>query len=162
MDQLAYLTNQRIGGQADHRPAQCRAQLQNASAQRAQARLDARTAQLDKLRSQLNAKQTSRGTMVTFGDVLFDLDKSDLKPGAMRNIQQLAEFLQQNPERQVIVEGYTDSTGSANYNQRLSERRADSVRMALLSRGISPERVATRGYGKDIRWPATAPAPAVP
>ncbi|MBE0975216.1 OmpA family protein, partial [Escherichia coli] len=50
-------------------------------------------------------------------------------PGAMRNIQQLAEFLQQNPERQVIVEGYTDSTGSANYNQRLSERRADSVRM---------------------------------
>ncbi|WP_163594899.1 OmpA family protein, partial [Klebsiella pneumoniae] len=63
-----------------------------------------------------------RGTMVTFGDVLFDLDKSDLKPGAMRNIQQLAEFLQQNPERQVIVEGYTDSTGSANYNQRLSER----------------------------------------
>ncbi|MHA5866219.1 OmpA family protein, partial [Pseudomonas aeruginosa] len=71
---------------------------------------------------------------------LFDLDKSDLKPGAMRNIQQLAEFLQQNPERQVIVEGYTDSTGSANYNQRLSERRADSVRMALLSRGISPER----------------------
>lgn len=71
--------------------------MQNASAQRAQARLDARTAQLDKLRSQLNAKQTSRGTMVTFGDVLFDLDKSDLKPGAMRNIQQLAEFLQQNP-----------------------------------------------------------------
>lgn len=119
------------------------------SAQRAQARLDARTAQLDKLRSRLNAKQTSRGTMVTFGDVLFDLDKSDLKPGAMRNIQQLAEFLQQNPERQVIVEGYTDSTGSANYNQRLSERRADSVRMALLSRGISPERVATRGYGKE-------------
>ncbi|MCB2591303.1 OmpA family protein, partial [Listeria monocytogenes] len=52
-------------------------------------------------------------------------------------------------ERQVIVEGYTDSTGSANYNQRLSERRADSVRMALLSRGISPERVATRGYGKE-------------
>ncbi|MGV8321401.1 OmpA family protein, partial [Pseudomonas aeruginosa] len=80
---------------------------------------------------------------------LFDLDKSDLKPGAMRNIQQLAEFLQQNPERQVIVEGYTDSTGSSNYNQRLSERRADSVRMSLLSRCISPERVATRGYGKE-------------
>ncbi len=150
MDQLAYLTNQRIElAKQTIVLRNAEAQLQNASAQRAQARLDARTAQLDKLRSQLNAKQTSRGTMVTFGDVLFDLDKSDLKPGAMRNIQQLAEFLQQNPERQVIVEGYTDSTGSANYNQRLSERRADSVRMALLSRGISPERVATRGYGKE-------------
>ena len=150
VDQLAYLTNQRIElAKQTIVLRNAEAQLQNASAQRAQARLDARTAQLDKLRSQLNAKQTSRGTMVTFGDVLFDLDKSDLKPGAMRNIQQLAEFLQQNPERQVIVEGYTDSTGSANYNQRLSERRADSVRMALLSRGISPERVATRGYGKE-------------
>ncbi len=115
VDQLAYLTNQRIElAKQTIVLRNAEAQLQNASAQRAQARLDARTAQLDKLRSQLNAKQTSRGTMVTFGDVLFDLDKSDLKPGAMRNIQQLAEFLQQNPERQVIVEGYTDSTGSAN------------------------------------------------
>ena len=104
VDQLAYLTNQRIElAKQTIVLRNAEAQLQNASAQRAQARLDARTAQLDKLRSQLNAKQTSRGTMVTFGDVLFDLDKSDLKPGAMRNIQQLADFLQQNPERQVIV-----------------------------------------------------------
>ena len=149
VDQLAYLTNQRIElAKQTIVLRNAEAQLQNASAQRAQARLDARTAQLDKLRSQLNAKQTSRGTMVTFGDVLFDLDKSDLKPGAMRNIQQLAEFLQQNPERQVIVEGYTDSTGSANYNQRLSERRARRVAQGLVDRGVPAGNMTLAGRGE--------------
>ena len=150
VDQLAYLTQQRIE-LANQTVAlrDAEDQLKNTSAQRAQARLDARTAQLNKLKGELNAKQTSRGTMVSFGDVLFDLDRAELKPGAMGNVQNLAGFLQQNPERKVIVEGYTDSSGSASYNQSLSERRADAVRMALLSQGVSPDRVTTRGYGKE-------------
>lgn len=150
VDQLAYLTQQRIE-LANQTVAlrDAEDQLKNTSAQRAQARLDARTAQLNKLKGELNAKQTSRGTMVSFGDVLFDLDRAELKPGAMGNVQNLAGFLQQNPERKVIIEGYTDSSGSASYNQSLSERRADAVRMALLSQGVSPERVTTRGYGKE-------------
>ncbi|AMO78231.1 MULTISPECIES: OmpA family protein [Pseudomonas] len=146
VDQLAYLTQQRIN-LANQTIAlkSAEGQLQNASAQRTQARLDVRTQQL----KELQAKQTQRGTLVTFGDVLFDLDRADLKPEASHNIQQLASYLQQNPERKVLVEGYTDSSGSAGYNQGLSERRADSVRMALLAQGVDPARVTTRGYGKD-------------
>ncbi|MED5606996.1 Outer membrane protein OmpA [Pseudomonas delhiensis] len=146
VDQLAYLTQQRIN-LANQTIAlkTAEGQLQNTAAQRTQARLDVRTQQL----KDLQARQTQRGTLVTFGDVLFDLDRADLKPEASHNIQQLASYLQQNPERKVLVEGYTDSSGSAGYNQSLSERRADSVRMALLAQGVDPARVTTRGYGKD-------------
>lgn len=110
----------------------------------------------------MQAKQTERGTLVTFGDVLFDYDRAELKPGGMRSVQKLADFLNDNPERKVIVEGYTDSTGSAEYNQRLSERRADAVRMALVKMGVDPQRIVSQGYGKGIRWPATAIRPVVP
>ena len=97
----------------------------------------------------MQAKQTERGTLVTFGDVLFDYDRAELKPGGMRSVQKLADFLNDNPERKVIVEGYTDSTGSAEYNQRLSERRADAVRMALVKMGVDPQRIVSQGYGKE-------------
>lgn len=86
---------------------------------------------------------------MTFGDVLFDFNKADLKSSALPNITTLANFLQENPERKVIVEGYTDSVGSASYNQGLSERRAESVRRALLRAGIDPSRVVAQGYGKE-------------
>jgi len=67
----------------------------------------------------------------------------------MHNITKLAQFLQENPDRKVIVEGYTDSTGSAQYNQSLSERRANSVRAALIKQGVGPERIVAQGYGKE-------------
>jgi outer membrane protein OmpA-like peptidoglycan-associated protein len=65
------------------------------------------------------------------------------------NVNKLAQFLQANPDRKVIVEGYTDSSGSASYNQSLSERRADSVRTALVKMGVDPTRVVAQGYGKE-------------
>ena len=150
VDQLAYLTNQRI--EVAKQTIALRAaenELKNASAQRAQARLDARDAQIRKLQESLNAKQTDRGTLVTFGDVLFDFNKSELKSSAFPNITKLAQFLQENPERKVLVEGYTDSVGSATYNQALSERRANSVRMALVRAGVDPTRIVATGYGKQ-------------
>jgi outer membrane protein OmpA-like peptidoglycan-associated protein len=97
----------------------------------------------------LNAKQTERGTLVTFGDVLFDLNKAELKSAGLVNVNKLAQFLSENPDRKVIVEGYTDSTGSATYNQSLSERRANSVRMALVKMGVAMDRVVAQGYGKE-------------
>ncbi len=72
-----------------------------------------------------------------------------LKSSALPNVTQLARFLQENPERQVIVEGYTDSVGSASYNQGLSERRAESVRRALIRAGVEPTRIVAQGYGKE-------------
>jgi outer membrane protein OmpA-like peptidoglycan-associated protein len=150
VDQLAYLTNQRVElAKQTINLRTSEAQLQNASAERAKARLDARDAQIAALKNSLNAKQTERGTLVTFGDVLFDYNKSELKPAAQGDIGKLAAFLQENPDRKAIVEGYTDSTGSAAYNQTLSERRANSVRAALVRMGVDPTRIVAQGYGKE-------------
>jgi outer membrane protein OmpA-like peptidoglycan-associated protein len=150
VDQLAYLTNQRVElAKQTINLRLSEAQLQNASAERAKARLDARDAQIAALKNTLNAKQTERGTLVTFGDVLFDYNKAELKPGAQGDIAKLAAFLQENADRKVIVEGYTDSTGSATYNQSLSERRANSVRAALVRMGVDPTRIVAQGYGKE-------------
>ncbi|MDD1014504.1 OmpA family protein [Pseudomonas rubra] len=150
VDQLAYLTNQRVEvAKQTIALRTAEGNLKNAAAQRAQARLDARDAQIKKLQDSLNAKQTDRGTLVTFGDVLFDFDKATLKSSAYPNITKLAQFLQENPDRKVIVEGYTDSKGGANYNQSLSERRAAAVRMALVRAGVDPARIVAQGYGKE-------------
>ncbi|MEG5266710.1 OmpA family protein [Pseudomonas sp. JDS28PS106] len=150
VDQLAYLTTQRVElAKQTINLRNSEAELQNASAERAKARLDARDAQIAQLKNSLNAKQTERGTLVTFGDVLFDYNKSELKPAAQGDIGKLAAFLQQNPDRKAIVEGYTDSTGSAAYNQTLSERRANSVRAALVRMGVDPTRIVAQGYGKE-------------
>ncbi|MET1070192.1 MAG: OmpA family protein [Pseudomonas prosekii] len=150
VDQLAYLTNQRVEV-AKQTIALRTAEnnLKNAAAQRAQARLDARDQQIKQLQDSLNAKQTERGTLVTFGDVLFATDRADLKSSGLVNINKLAQFLQENPDRKVIVEGYTDSTGTASHNQSLSERRAGSVRTALVKMGVDPARIVVQGYGKE-------------
>lgn len=150
VDQLAYLTNQRVElAKQTINLKTAEGDLKNAAAQRAQARLDARDAQIKALQNSLNAKQTERGTLVTFGDVLFDLNKAELKSSGLVNVNKLSQFLQENPDRKVIVEGYTDSSGSASYNQSLSERRANSVRMALVKMGVGPERIVSQGYGKE-------------
>ena len=157
VDQLAYLAKRRIE-LAEQTIALRSAELEieQSSAKRAQAQLESREEQLKrqqeeirKLQQDLEAKPSERGTLVTFGDVLFDLNRAELKPGGMRGIQKLAEFLNDNPERKVIVEGYTDSTGSAEYNLQLSQRRAEAVRRELLRQGVDAQRVDSRGYGKD-------------
>ncbi|MHC8335533.1 OmpA family protein [Pseudomonas sp. LB3P25] len=150
VDQLAYLTNQRVEvAKQTIALRNAEANLKNASAQRAQARLDARDAQIKQLQDSLNAKQTDRGTLVTFGDVLFATNKAELKSSGLVNINKLAQFLQENPDRKVIIEGYTDSTGAENYNQSLSERRATSVQVALIKMGVDPARIVAQGYGKE-------------
>lgn len=100
--------------------------------------------------SDLEARPTDRGLVLTLGsDVLFDLDQYELREGAKRTIDRIAEFLMEYEGRQVMVEGFTDSTGARDYNLRLSERRADSVRDALIERGVDEDRIRTRGFGLD-------------
>ena len=96
----------------------------------------------------LNAKKTARGLVITLGDVLFSSNKAELKSGGMRNMQKLADFLNKYPQHKVLIEGYTDSVGSDSLNQKLSERRAMSVKTALVDMGISSDRISTQGYGK--------------
>ncbi|HEY8087093.1 MAG TPA: OmpA family protein [Polyangiaceae bacterium] len=90
-----------------------------------------------------------RGMVITLsGSVLFVTNKSDLLPAAQIKLGEVADALsQQDTESKIVVEGYTDSQGGAAYNQALSERRAQSVRDYLVSRGISADRVSSQGFG---------------
>jgi outer membrane protein OmpA-like peptidoglycan-associated protein len=99
---------------------------------------------------ELNAKTTKRGLVITLGDVLFNINKAQLKSGGVRSVQKLADFLQQYPQHKVLIEGYTDSTGSNKLNQELSERRANAVKTALIHMGVSNERISTNGYGETF------------
>lgn len=107
-----------------------------------------RNRQLETQLKELNAKQTPRGLVVTLGDVLFDVNRSELKPGGLRLVDQLVAVLKEFPQRNVLVEGFTDSTGNDGYNQTLSGQRADAVRTALMRQGIDSNRVSARGYGE--------------
>ncbi|WP_028535992.1 OmpA family protein [Paludibacterium yongneupense] len=107
----------------------------------------ARTTQLEAQLTALAAKKTARGDIVTLGDMLFATDHATLSPKGVETVQKLAEILQQNPERTVRIEGFTDSTGGGAYNRALSMRRASSVKAALLGMGVDAERMVTHGYG---------------
>ena len=104
---------------------------------------------LRKRMEELQAKRTDRGMVLTLGDVLFDLNKADLKSSGEQTIGRLAAFMREYEDRKVRVEGYTDSTGDDSYNQMLSERRAQAVRDELVAQGIERRRVETRGYGEQ-------------
>jgi outer membrane protein OmpA-like peptidoglycan-associated protein len=110
---------------------------------------ESRARQLEAQLNEMEARKTERGMVITLGDVLFDTNKAQLKSGGMRNVRKLADFFKQYPQRNVMIEGFTDSTGSTGRNQELSDERADSVRMALLDMGISADRMTSRGYGQS-------------
>lgn len=119
----------------------------------AQRERDAAAAQVSDLEAQLkelNAEKTDRGMVVTLGDVLFDTGKSELLPGSRNNLTKLAEVMKNNPETTALVEGHTDSVGSASFNYSLSQRRADSVRDALVNMGVKNDRLSTRAHGPDM------------
>src|SRR5271170_3870221 len=99
---------------------------------------------------QLKAKPTPRGLVLTLGDVLFDTGKAQLNPGSARKLDQLAQFLTDQPERRVQIDGFTDSVGTDSYNMSLSQERADTVRASLISRGIDRSRIGSQGYGKGF------------
>lgn len=96
-----------------------------------------------------NLRETSRGIVISLSDILFDVDKATLKPGAAQNIARISTVLRQYPDKQIAVEGHTDSDGSDAYNQSLSERRAAAVREALVAGGVSPASITSRGFGES-------------
>lgn len=127
--------------------AQTNAQAADAARQDAlAARADAESMQQQL--AALQAEKTKRGMVMTLSDVLFDTGKSTLKPGADLALNRLGEFMRENPEMRVIVEGHTDSMGSDEYNQQLSESRGRAVSDALSNRGISSARVQVVGRGE--------------
>ena len=97
-----------------------------------------------------NIKRDADVLAVTFkSDVLFDVNSAVLKPGAYTEINRVSQVLVQYPQTTVQIAGHTDSTGSEEYNQKLSEERAMSVQNALISQGVTPSRLRTIGFGES-------------
>ena len=149
-DQRAGLTEQRNAERLDSRTREAD-RAQDAAEQ---ARMDADMAREDSeaLRreiAELNAKETERGLVVTLGDTLFETGNSQLKGNAFANLGKLSAFLNQYPERNLVIEGHTDSVGNKSSNQALSQRRADSVRQYLLQQGVAANRLTAFGKGED-------------
>ena len=117
-----------------------------------------RAAELEREVAELGAKRSERGLVLTLGDVLFDTNRANLRAGAVRNLYSLITFLKENPDRKVIIEGHTDSTGTASYNIGLSQKRADSVGFFLAQHGIGADRVTAVGYGEDFPLATNATA----
>jgi outer membrane protein OmpA-like peptidoglycan-associated protein len=96
----------------------------------------------------LNATRTERGLLVSLsGDVSFDVGSAELRANALPMLDAIATFLQNNPERNLMIEGHTDSTGSEEGNLTLSQNRAEAVRTYFTENGIAAERIETQGYG---------------
>lgn len=125
--------------------AAARQQAQSAQDAAAEARQTA--AELRRELDELNARETDRGLVVTLGDLLFETGMANLRGGANAQLDKLARFLGEHPERNVLIEGHTDSVGSAAFNQGLSQRRADAVRAHLMSAGVEGSRLQATGMG---------------
>ncbi|PIE33594.1 hypothetical protein CSA56_10775 [candidate division KSB3 bacterium] len=99
----------------------------------------------------IDARQADRRLIVTVpGTILFDNDSYALRYEARRDLDQIADILVRYPDTSVTVAGHTDSRGHADYNQRLSEYRAQSVANYLASRGVPPYRISSVGYGETM------------
>lgn len=178
-DQRAMLTQQRDGARLDARTREvdvARTRAADARADSAEQRLAANQARADSAEErlaaeaarvaaatssqqqaaelqrqidELQAKKTDRGLVLTLGDVLFNSGRADLKAGAGANLDKLIVFLNAYPDRTASVEGYTDSVGSEDYNQGLSQRRAESVKSYLVGQGVGTMRLTALGKGES-------------
>lgn len=137
------------------------AQAQAEKAQHAQQEAEQKAQQIaqqeqqarEQLRAQLSAvletRETARGLIMNMPDVLFDFNKYSLKPDAREKLAKVSGILLAHPDLKVQVEGYTDSIGSEEYNQKLSEERADAVRSYLVSQNVNQSGVTAEGFGKS-------------
>jgi outer membrane protein OmpA-like peptidoglycan-associated protein len=141
--------------QADAARTQAEAQAAEARAKAAEANKNVEDANAvrEKLRAQLNSvlqtSETARGLIVNMSDVLFDTGKYTLKPTTQVSLAKVAGILQAYPGLKVQVEGYTDSVGSDDFNQKLSDNRAGAVKQFLIAQGVSPNNITSQGFGKN-------------
>lgn len=103
---------------------------------------------LEKELAALKMKPTARGMELTLKDTVFEFGKADLTSGARRDLEKLSQELKNAPDRKILVEGHTDGIGTDEYNQALSERRAQAIKDAL-ARDIDSSRITARGLGKQ-------------
>jgi len=136
---------------AAHQQAEAERQTQESERQRQEAvrqKEEMRARLLAQLNQVLQTRDTVRGLIVSMPDVLFDFNKYTLKPEARERLARISGIVLAYPDLKLQVEGYTDAIGSDEYNQTLSEKRAEAVRDYLVSSGVSMNNVAAQGLGK--------------
>jgi len=129
------------------------AQAETEKARQAAAQAESEKAQLraqllNQLNSILQTRDSARGLIVNMSDVLFDTGSYTLKPGAREKLAKISGILLAHPGLTLQIEGHTDSVGGDDFNQQLSERRADSVRDFLAEQGVPGSNITARGFGK--------------
>ena len=147
--------SQRSAVQAQEEAAQARALAASSVTEAELARREAElaTEQANTLRRQLENLQlrlTESGVVVTLGDVLFETGQTDLREEAMASLVEVVDLLQSEPDKDIKIEGHTDSTGNAETNLKISQQRADSVLNALVSLGVDANRISSAGMGQDF------------
>jgi len=108
-----------------------------------------RIKQLEQTLGQYQAEETSRGTLLVINDLLFDSGGANLAQASERRLIPLLQYLQANRQREIIIEGHTDSLGNENTNKRLSLQRAETVKTFLTQNGIETDRIESRGFGEE-------------
>ncbi len=122
-------------------------------------RLDKQQQELQQIRGvEVTRPAQNEIAVAMTNDILFDFDSAALRQESQQTLRDLASNFQRYPDEQVGVEGHTDNVGSAEYNLRLSERRANSVRSYLIDQGVAPAQISATGYGES-RPKATNDAP---
>src|SRR5579864_3636360 len=124
-------------------------EAERARAEAIQQKEDMRARLLAQLNQVLQTRDTVRGLVVNMPDVLFDFNKYTLKPAARERLARVSGIVLAYPDLKLEIEGHTDSIGSEEYNQKLSEERAGSVRGYLISSGVKPDIVSAVGLGKS-------------
>jgi outer membrane protein OmpA-like peptidoglycan-associated protein len=148
---------QKAQAEAAAAEAEARAQKareEQAAAEQAAQQAAQQTEQMrERLKNQLNqvlqTTETARGLIVNMSDVLFDFNKYSLKPDAQVKLAKVSGILLAYPGLKLQVEGYTDNIGSDDYNQKLSEERADAVRQFLVGQSVADSNITAQGYGKS-------------
>ena len=150
----------RMKAAAEVADAKARAEADALRAKEAAAKADADRARraaeelraqlLDQFNRILETRDTPRGLIITMADVLFDTGKYEVRPNTREQLAKLSGILLAHPGLDLEVEGYTDSTGSDEFNQRLSEQRASTVREYLVGQGLASNSVTATGFGKAM------------
>ena len=140
-DRAAALSQQKVAEAETEKARQAAAQAESEKAQ-------LRAQLLSQLNSILQTRDSARGLIVNMADVLFDTGSYTLKPGAREKLAKISGIVLAHPGLNLQIEGHTDSVGTDDFNQQLSERRADSVRDFLAEQGVPGSAIRAHGFGK--------------
>ena len=130
------------------------AEQEKKDAMEAAREMEAKANEMAKKLKNISVSTTERGLVITMGNILFDVNQANLKSETQNTVARIAELLKEYPDRNVMIEGFTDSSGTDSYNKDLSERRAEQVKFLLSSNGVASNRLNSIGYGES--YPAAS------